>query len=189
MGIVKRIDLINHLEQKKLMSHATASKAIEEAVLHKKIIRQEEYHGKQKIVLLTVYADIAEDEKIVLDKMRESLEKFDARLSLFGKKFSTLAIEEKAEGVELFSHLLIQFILTAESLSTNFKKTKKWTDLLRDLRARNATINNLLTSLPNKEHGQIGALHIESQFWYFGEAIKNLDGYLEKNQIGFTNNN
>ena len=190
-GKTRRVDLINLLEKKGDMSHATVAKAIEEGVTHNKIIRTVEKasSGKQDMVFLTVYSYIAEDEKILLEKSKESLEKFDARLSLFGKKFSNLSIEKKAEGLEAFSHLLVEFILLTESLRTNFGKTKKWTDLLNDLRARNTQINSLLTSLPNKEHGQIGAHLIEGKFWYLGEAIKNLDKYLQENQIGFTNNN
>jgi len=190
-GKMRRVDLINLLEKKGKMSHATAGKAIGEGVTHNKIIKTVEKasSGKQDKVFLTVYSDIAENEKYHLYKMKESLEKFDARLSLFEKKFSSLSIEEKAEGLERFHQLLTQFILTAESLSTNFGKTKKWADLLSDLRTRNTPINNLLTSLSNKEHGEIGAYLIEGKFWFFGEAIKDLDEYLKENQIGFTNNN
>jgi len=187
-GKTRRADLINLLEKKGDMSHATVAKAIEEGETHGKIIRTVEKAGtgKQDMVFLTVYSDIAEDEKILLEKSKESLEKFDDRLSLFGKKFSGLSIEEKAKGLEAFSHLLIEYIILTESLRINFGKTKKWTDLLSDLRSRNTTINNLLTSLPNKEHGQIGALMIEGKFWNLGEAIKDLDQFLQENKIGFT---
>jgi len=179
MGRVKRIDLIDHIEKKKLMSHATAAKAIDEAVLHNKIIREEEYHGKQKIVFLTVYADIAKDQQYLLAENEKWLKSFDSRFSFFEKKFSSLTIEEKAAGIDLVSLLLLHFQVTVETLWRNFGKTRKWQSLLDEIQLRVAPINKLLTSCSNKEHGMIGNELIEMKFFHLGEIMKAMDEYLK----------
>ena len=181
-GRIQRVDLINHPEVKKKMSHATASKAIGEGVIHNKIIREEEIAntGKQKIVFLTVYSDIAKDQERVLMQNEKWLKSFDARFSFFTNKFSSLSIEEKAVGIDLFSVLLLHFQVTIEALWVNFGKTRKWKTLLDEVRPRITSINNLLKSCSNKEHGMIGAYLIEGKLHHLGEMMEQTNEYLKE---------
>ena len=177
---MQRVDLINHPEVKKKMSHETASKAIHEGVMHNKIIREEEIasSGKQKKVFLTVYPDIAKDQKRVLMENEKWLKSFDARFFFFKNKFSSLPIEEKAVGINLFFQLLLHFEVTIQALWANFGKTRKWQTMLDEVTARNGSINNLMKSRSNKERGMIGWALIEGRFFYLGQMMEQMDEYL-----------
>jgi len=179
LGRIQKNQLIILLEKEGLMSHQTASNAIEEAVNLHKIIREEEYRGKQKIVFLTVYSDIAKDQERVLMENKKWLKSFDARFSFFTNKFSSLSIEEKAVGIDLFSVLLLHFQVTIEALWVNFGRTRKWKTLLDKIRPRITSINNLLKSCSNKEHGMIGAYLIEGKLHHLGEMMEQTNEYLK----------
>ena len=112
--------------------------------------------------------------------MEKLLKQFDLRFSFFNNKFSSLSIEEKANGLELFFLFVLHFHVTVEALWVNFGKTRKWKTLLNEVRARTAPLNNLMTSGSKKEHGEIGRHIIEGKFWYLGEAINQLDVLLNE---------
>jgi len=65
------------------MAPMTARKAIAEGVSTKKIIQEDNFKGKQKIVFYTVHRDISENEKDTLDEMEELLQQFDLRFGFF----------------------------------------------------------------------------------------------------------
>jgi len=179
-GRLQRNQLVKRLVKEGSMAPQTANDAIKEAVNLRQIIREEAMKGKVPIVFYTVYADIAENEKFHLDEMEKLLKQFDLRFSFFNQKFSNLSIQEKAVGIELFFQFTLHFHVTVEALWVNFGKTRKWSTLLNEVRMRNASINNLMTSGSKKEHGEIARHIIERKFWYFSEAINLLDEHLNK---------
>lgn len=179
-GRVQKNQLIRLIEKEGLMSHQTASNAIDEAVRTYRIIREEAYKGKQKIVFFTVHADISENEKYHLDEMEKLLEQFDLRFSFFKDKFASLSIIDKAKGIDRFFLFLLHYHVTVEALWRNFGKTRKWSTLLNELRSRQISMNELMSSGSNLEHGKIGRYVTERKFLYLNEAIELLDKHLNE---------
>ena len=178
-GRVQRNQLIREIEKKGLMSHQTASNAIDEAVKTHRIIREEAYKGKIKIVFFTVHADISDNEKYHLDQLEELLKYYDDRFSFFKDKFPSLSIIDKAKGVDRFFLFLFHFQVTTEALYLNFGKTRKWSTLLNEIRSRHMSMNKLMNSGSNLERGKIMRYVIERKFLYLNEAMELLDTHLK----------
>jgi hypothetical protein len=179
-GRVQKNQLIRLIEKKGLMSHQTANNAIDEAVRTHRIIREEKFKGKQKIVFFTVHADISENENYHLEELEKLLKEFDARFIFFKEKYESLSIMEKAKGFDRFWLLLLHFHVTVEALWRNFGKTKMWTDLMNEIRSRTTLMNKLMSSGSNLERGRIARYVIERKFLYLNEAIELLDTHLKE---------
>jgi len=179
-GRVQKNQLIRLIEKEGLMSHQTASNAIDEAVRTHRIIREESFKGKQKIVFFTVHADIGENEKYHLEQLVELLNGYDVRFSDFKNKFANLSIIDKAKGIDRFALFLHHYQVTVEALWINFGKTKKWSTLLDEIRSRKISMNKLMISGSNLERGKIGRYVIERKFLYLNEAIELLDSHLNE---------
>ena len=178
-GRLQKNQLIRLIEKDGLMSHQTANNAIDEAVKTHRIIREEAYKGKQKIVFFTVHADISENEKYHLDQLEELLEGYDVRFNDFKYKFTNLSIMDKAKGIDRFALFLLHYQVTIEALWINFGKTRKWSTLLDEIRSRKISMNKLMSSGSNLERGRIGRYVIERKFLYLNEAIELLDTHLK----------
>jgi len=179
-GRVQKNQLIRLIEKDGLMSHQTASNAIDEAVKTHRIIREEKLKGKQKIVFFTVHADISENENYHLEQLEKLLKEFDLRFAFFKDKFSSLSIIEKSKGIDRFALFLLHYQVTIEALWINFGKTRKWSTLLNEIRSRKISMNKLMTSGSNLERGKIGRYVIERKFLYLNEAIELLDSHLNE---------
>jgi len=179
-GRVQKNQLIRLIEKEGLMSHQTASNAINEAVRTHRIIREEKLKGNQKIVFFTVHADISENENYNLNEMEKLLKEFDLRFTFFKDKFASLSIIEKAKGIDRFFLFLLHYHVTIESLWGNFGKTRKWSTLLNEIRSRQTSMNNLMSSGSNLEHGKIARYVIERKYLYLNEAIELLDTHLNE---------
>jgi len=179
-GRVQKNQLIRLIEKKGLMSHQTASNAIDEAVRTHRIIREEAYKGKQKIAFFTVHSDINENEQYHLDQMEKLLEQFDLRFEFFKDKFPSLSITEKMKGIDRFFYFLLHYHVTIEALWRNFGKTRKWATLLNEIRSREIPMNKLMTSGSNLDRGKIGRYVIERKFLYLNEGIERLDEHLNE---------
>lgn len=179
-GRLQKNQLIRLIEKEGLMSHQTASNAIDEAVRTHRIIREESFKGKQKIVFFTVHADISENEKYLLDEMEKLLEQYDTRFSFFKDKFASFSIIDKAKGVDRFFLFLFHYYVTVEALWINFGKTRKWSTLLNEIKSRQTSMNKLMISGSNLERGKIGRYVTERKFLYLNEAIELLDSHLNE---------
>lgn len=178
-GRLQKNQLIKLIEEKGLMSHMTASRAIDEAVRTHRIIREEAHKGNLKIVFLTVHSDISENEKYHLDQLEELLEGYDVRFNDFKDKLANLSIIEKAKIIDGFALFLFHYQVTVEALWINFGKTRKWATLLSEIRSRKISMNKLMSSASNLERGKIGRYVIERKFLYLNEAIELLDTNLK----------
>jgi len=179
-GKIQNNVLIKRIEKEGLMSPMTAMKAIKEAVRTHRIVREEAHKGDQKIVFYTYYADIIENEKYVLDEMEKLLEQFDIRFSFFKDKFASLSITEKMKGIDRFFLFLQHYFVTIDALWGNFGKTRKWSTLLNEIKSRQTSMNELLISCSDLEHGKIGRYVIERKFLYLNEAMDLLDEHLNE---------
>jgi len=179
-GRLQKNQLIRLIEEKGLMSHMTASKAIDEGVRTHRIIREDAYKGKQKIAFFTVHSDISEGEQYHLDQMEKLLEQFDLRFQFFKEKFPSLSITEKMKGIDRFAYFHLHYYVTIESLWINFGKTRKWATLLNEVRDRQILMNKLMTTGSNLDRGKIGRYIFERKFLYLNEAIERLDEHLNE---------
>jgi len=179
-GRLQKNQLIRLIEKKGLMSHQTASNTIDEGVRTHRIIREEAYKGKLKIVFFTVHADISENEKYHLEQLEELLKEYDARFDFFKNKFASLSIIEKAKGIDRFFLFLQHFFVTVDALWINFGKTRKWSTLLNEIKSRQTSVNKLMTSGSKLEHGKIARYVTERKFLYLNEAIELLDTHLNE---------
>jgi len=179
-GRVQKNQLIRLIGKKGLMSHQTASNAIDESVRTHRIIREEAYKGKQKIVFFTVRADISENEKYLLDQLEKLLKEYDARFIFFKDKFANFSIIEKAKGIDRFFLFLFHYYVTVDALWTNFGKTRKWSTLRNEIISRQTSMNKLMTSGSKLEHGKIARYVTERKFLYLNEAIELVDEHLNE---------
>jgi len=179
-GRVQKNQLIRLIEKEGLMSHQTASNAIDEAVKTHRIIREEKLKGKQKIVFFTVHADISENEKYHLEQLEELLKGYDARFSFFKDKFENFSIIDKAKGIDRFFLFLFHYYVTVDALWINFGKTRKWSTLRNEIISRQTSMNKLMISGSNLERGRIARYVTERKFLYLNEAIELLDEHLKE---------
>jgi len=179
-GRLQKNQLIRLIEKEELMSHQTASNAIDEAVKIHRVIREEKYKGKQKIVFFTVHADISENENYHLDQLEMLLEGYDVRFNFFKDKFANFSIVEKAIGVDRFLLFLHHYYVTVDALWINFGKTRKWSTLRNEIISRQTSLNKLMSSGSNLERGKIARIVMERKFLYLNEAIELLDKHLNE---------
>ena len=180
-GRMQNNQLIRLIVKKGLMSHQTASNAIDEAVKTHRIIKEEAYKGKQRIVFLTVHAGISENEKYHLDQLEQLLKDYDDRFNFLKDKFPSLSNIDKAKGVDRFFLFLFHFQLTTEALYLNFGKTRKWSTLLNEIRSRHMSMNKLMNSVSNLEQlAKIVTYVMERKFLYLNEAMELLDTHLKE---------
>ncbi len=179
-GRVQKNQLIRLIEKEGLMSHQTASNAIDEAVSTHRIIREESFKGKLKIVFFTVHGDISENEKYLLDEMEKLLEQFDLGFKFFKEKFPSLSITDKMKGIDRFFLFLQHYYVTIDALWGLFGKTRKWSTLLNEIKDRHTFMNKLMGSGSNLEYGKIGRYVTERKFLYLNEAIELLDKHLNE---------
>ena len=177
---LQRNELVRRIVDADLMSHMTASNAIDEAVKSNKIIREEAKKGNQKIVFYSVYSDIAENEQSLFDNMTKWLKQYDIRFTFFKQNYASLSIEEKAEGLVAFFQMQLNFHVAVQALWHNFGKTNEWTSLLKEIQSRDIPLNKLMTSGSKKEHGEIAKFFIESKIEFLNESIERLDENLNK---------
>jgi len=180
-GRMQNNQLIRLIVKKGLMSHQTASNTIDEAVKTHRIIKEEAYKGKQRIVFLTVHAHISENEKYHLDQLEQLLKDYDDRFNFLKDKFPSLSNIDKAKGVDRFFLFLFHFQLTTEALYLNFGKTRKWSTLLHEISSRHMSMNKLMNSVSNLEQlAKIVTYVMERKFLYLNEAMELLDTHLKE---------
>jgi len=177
-GRVQKNQLIRLIVKEGLMSHQTASNAIDEGVRTHRIIREEAFKGKQKIAFFTVHSDISEGEKYHLDQLENMLEGYDTRFSFVKDNFANFSIIEKSMAIDRFFLFLFHYYVTVDALWINFGKTRKWTTLRNEILSRQTSVNKLMTSGSNLEHGKIARYVTERKFLYLNEAIEIVDEHL-----------
>jgi len=131
-GRVQKNQLIRLIVDEGLMSHQTASDAIDESVKSYRIFRQDDHKGKQKIVWLSINDDIQKIEDMLKKAIEMVLNKFDLAFELFRRKYPKLSIEEKSDGLDAFVYLFRTILVSLEHLHEGFGKTRFWTDLLKE---------------------------------------------------------
>jgi len=181
IGRVQRNQLVRVVvDEYKEMSHQTANDAINEAIKLNQIIREEDQRGKQKIVWLSVSPDISKDEKSVLQFLENQLQKYDRLFLVFKEKYRNLTTKEKADGVDNFLYLLMQFNLITDAYTTIYSRTKKWTNLMQEIPKRLLDITNLYTNDSEKIIGKIFQNIILQKFWDVNDAFEDIENFLKK---------
>jgi len=179
-GKVQENKLLRRIKKNDLMAPVTAMKAIDEAVRTGEIIKEVRFRKKQRIVFFTVHADISENEKDIFDDLEKLLKEYDTRFSFYKDKFPSSSTIDKAKGYDRFSLFLLHFHVTVEALWGNFGKTREWSNLMSEIRSKEASLNKLISSSSDLEHGKIGRYVTERKFLYLEEAIELIDIYFKE---------
>ena len=162
-GRLSKNDLIRRLEKQGPMARQTASNAIDDAVESQRIFRQDDVIGqKQHIVLLDITPEIGIWENQLYETVKNIFEKFDTRFSFFDEKYSSLSVDDKAEGVYVLSYLMTHIGSIVQLLELGFRKTEKWTNLKKEVFKRGEKFVKQSTTIPKPDLEQI-SLYILSQ--------------------------
>ncbi len=162
-GRLSKNDLIRRLEKQGPMARQTASNAIDYAVESQRIFRQDDVIGqKQHIVLLDISPEIGIWENQLYETVKNIFEKFDTRFSFFDEKYSSLSVEDKAEGVYTLSYLMTHIGSIVQLLELGFRKTEKWTNLKKEVFKIGEKFVKQSTTIPKSDLEQI-SLYILSQ--------------------------
>ena len=181
VGRVQKNQLIRSVVEEGLMSHQTASDAIDDAVKSNRIFRQEDFKGKQKIVWLSVYENIQKAEEALKVEMEIILNKFDSQYQIFEKKYHELSIEEKTDGIDALTFLLRSIIVTIEHLHEAYQKTRYWDDLLTEARIGRVMPFRELAKLETEENvTQISLNLISYKFDDIDSSFDDVQEYLGK---------
>jgi len=178
-GRLQRSDLIRQLEKKGIMSHETASKTIKEAVESKRIFRQEDQKGGQKIVWLDSTPDIEKMQMNLVEHLEEMIKIYDNRYSVFKEKFSSLTTDDKTDGVDIFIYLLNRMTDVIEHLLANTPNYSKIPKLYEDLKSRGEKFTKLSSSCTPYETAQITVDLLSIRMIDVKNALEDVDDYLK----------
>ena len=181
VGRIQSNQLINLIEKKGIMSHQTARDFVMEAVKSHKIIREEDFKKKQKIVLYSISSDIGKSVELLYQGFLEALKNYDTQFPIFKDKYPHLSTDEKADGVDVFHNALLQLHVTAESLGMAFGQTAKWENLVKDIRGRGDRIKNELEPMSSlEERPMIGMYLLQSKSEDIENAFFDLNDFIEE---------
>ncbi len=178
-GRLQRSELIERLEKKGVMSHQTASKTINEAVESKRIFRQEDHKGRQKIVWLDVTQDIEKMQTALVQHFEEMIKTYDNRFSVFKERFSNLTTDEKTDGVDFFTYFLNRIFDVLEQLIANSPYSSKFSNLYEDVKSRGEEFHKLSSSCAPDESAQITVDLISIRILDVRDALEDVDDYLK----------
>jgi len=180
-GRLPKNELIRQLEKKGPMARQTASNAIDTAVESQRIFRQDDVIGKkQHIVLLDITPEIAIWENHLYDLIRKNVDKLYTRFSIFKDKFSSLSIEEKSEGVYVFSYLMNHIAVLVELVELGWRKTEKWSNLKIEIIKKGEEFVKLSTSLTKEEQVPITLYMLSQRFLDVKDDFEEVEDFLKE---------
>jgi len=179
-GRLQRNQLVRKIVEEGLMSHQTASDAIDEAVKSHTIFRQEDYKGKQKIVWLSIFQDMEKIEHSLLEELEKKIQEFDLKFGIYKDKFRKLSTEEKAEGADVFHFLFRNIVVVVEQLEWVFGKTRRWSDFLKKVRKRQDEFIKLASLVSPEVQVQISHHMLTQNMMDVEDAFDEADDYLEE---------
>ncbi len=178
-GRLTKNELIRRLMKEGPMARQTASNAIDEAVELHRIFRQDDVMGeKQHIVFLDISPDISIGEKQLLEELENLLKKYDEKFSVFRDKYSSLSIEDRADGVDVYKYLYRNNNALIEWLVHTFNGTKQWKDLMDNSISRWGEFNKLASTETKEDLDQMSAFLIGQHFLDVKDAFEDVDDYL-----------
>lgn len=177
---LQKNELVRRIVKEGIMSHQTASNAIDDAVKSQKIIREEAYRGKQKIVWLSVSKDFSKHEKDALQALMGALKEYDSKFAIIQEKFPSLSIDQKVDGVDLLTHFLLEFGAAMRKLSHLFGKTSEWTKFEDEITTREKDMQKKLEPMcSEKEKAQIFLELLAINYLDMNDELGDLNDYLK----------
>jgi len=180
-GRLPKNELTRRLQKEGPMARQTASNAIDYAVESKMIFRQDDVIGKkQHIVLLDIVPEIGIWENQLYNEIKEILEKSYKRFSIFKDKFSSLSVDEKAEGAYILAYLMNHNAVMVEQVEIGFRKTEKWSNLKKEIIKKGEEFVKLATSVTKEELAQISLYLLSQHFLDVKDDFEEVDEFLRK---------
>ena len=161
------------------MSHQTANKTINEAVESKRIFRQEDQKGGQKIVWLDITPDIEKMQTNFLQSLEKMIKHYDDRFSVFKEKFSSLTRDEKTDGVDYFSYYLNRILDVFDYYMENSVYSSKVSNLYEDAKSRGEEFGKFSSSCTHDEAAQITVDLLSIRILDVRDAFEDVDDYLK----------
>ena len=180
IGSVQKNELIRHIVDKGLMSHFTASKAIDEAVESHRIFRQEEFRGKLKIVYFSINEDIQKEEERFKQEIENILNKYDEQFLVFEKKYQDLSIDEKADGLDALRNSFVIIEIIIAFFIGAYQETRYWTNLLKETKSRRKKFVKLSMSESEIDRTDISRLILSHSFENLKNAFEDVEIFLKK---------
>lgn len=180
-GRLQRSQLIRIVEQEKIMSHMTASNAIDEAVKSHRLFRQEDHKGKQKIVWYSINEDTTKAEEMFKQELDKIMKIFDLKFSIFVEKYPKLSLHKKSEGVDAFSYLFRNILVIIEHLHDSFGQTTYWRKLLKEIKETYSIEFQKVTSTESiKDLGHMSLYLLSSRLSDVNNAFDDAEKYLKE---------
>ncbi len=105
---------------------------------------------------------------------------YDNRFAVIEDKFPSLSTIQKADGVDLITHILVEFGALVTKLSKVYGDTAKWKTFEREIEARQLDIDAKLKPMcSNKEQAGIFSELIAITSLDVSDAFADLDDYLK----------
>ena len=182
-GRLQRNQLIKIIEQEELMSHQTANDAINEAVKFHKLYRQEDYKGKQKIVWYSINDDINKAEEIFKKELDKIIKNYDSKFLIFKEKYSKLTLQEKGDGIYVYSFLLRHIIEIIGKIHEAFGQTNYWRKLLKEIiQTRPIEFQKLASTESIKNLGHISLYLLSSRLEDVNNAFEDVERFLKESK-------
>ena len=180
-GRLPKNELIRRLQKEGPMARQTASNAIDYSVESKRIFRQDDVIGKkQHIVLLDITPEIGIWENQLYENIKEILEKFDKKFLIYKDKFSSLSLEDKAEGAYVLAYLANHIAVIIALVEIGFRKTERWSNLKNEAIKTGFGFKTLTTPLPKQEQEQISLYLLSQQFLDVKDDLREVDEFLRE---------
>jgi len=180
-GRMQRSKLIKFVEQEGLMSHQTTSDAIDEAVKFHKLYRNVDYKGKQKIVWYSINDDIIKAEGIFKQELDKIIKKYDSKFLIFKEKYPKLNLQEKGDGIDLFSFLLREIIAIIGKISEGFDQTNYWKKLMKEIvETRPIEFQKLASKESVNDLGMLSLYVLSENYKTVDGAFEDVEEYLKE---------
>jgi len=180
-GRLQRNQLIKIIEQEELMSHQTANDAINEAVKFHKLYRQEDYKGKQKIVWYSINEDINKAEKIFKKELDKIIKNYDSKFLIFKEKYPKLTLQEKGDGIYVYSFLLRHIIEIIGKIHEGFGQTNYWKKLFEEIiQTRPIEFQKLASTESINDLAQLSLYVLSENYKDVDDAFEDVEEYLKE---------
>ena len=180
-GRIQRNRLIRIIEQDNLMSHQTATNAINEAVKNHRLYRQEDHKGKVKIVWYSINEDVTKAEEMFKLELNKIIKNFDLKFSIFTEKYPKLSLHKKSEGIDAFSYLFRNILVIIEHLHDSFGQTTYWRKLLKEIKETYSIEFQKITSTESiKDLGHMSLYLLSSRLSDVNNAFDDAEKYLKE---------
>ena len=183
IGRMTKTKAVTEIMKKTDLSRQTVLNAIDIGIGMNKILTEDDYRGRLKIIWISTTSQASEIEKITINQINDLFTGYDERFELFKNNLNNLTMEERADGIDAFAYFLIMAKILISAYSFLYGKTRKWTNLLAILDKRMATNQELIFNVKEKDVLKIVSTMVENRAFDVVNAYEDIDEFLKENKL------